>query len=301
MGYYYYDRDDNAGCFGFLAVAIIIGILAIYIGAYILALFLGLGLAIGLVFSLIIYVRSFIDATRQLRGSWTGASNSVLAVIKAVTELLYRVTVNSITETMTVVSNSFTKFLNCRVLSFQKWMWLTVVITVSVCEVIFVGCVILLEVSIALAILYIVFMVIMAVLFIELVVATVYDGVLIISDLAKNVSMYQRMDHFDFSYYATYSTLIGAWKNLIDGKREYVRSTYRDMFSRTVYLWAMSRAYKIVSIRKWFYIAASLVMCLLSHVINMVFMLLYTVAFIIIWIANAFFTTAVVLIRKVRK
>ena len=303
MSYYYRDPyydDRNAGCFGALAILIIIAVLAIYIGAYVLLFFMGIGLAVGLTFSLIIYVRSLINAIKSLSMSAPSASNSLLKIIKIVFVLFYQVMVNSIRETMTVVSNSFTKFCNYRVLSFQKWMWFTVVVTVTVCEIIFVIAVIALEAALIFAVCYVLFAIICAVLLVDLIVALVYDSVHCIKDMINGIRLYQRMDHFTFSTASTYATLLGSWKILMEGKKLYVKSIIPATVSKTKLMWAMSGAYRIISVRKWFYIASSLVMGVVSFALNFVFMLSYTLVFTLIWIANAIFTTGVVLFRKVR-
>ena len=302
MPYYYYQppHDDNAGCFGFLAIALIILFMAIYIGAYILLFFLGLGLLVGGVFCLIIYVRALRDAIQQLSSAPPIGRNRLTSIIKGYFVLMYNVTVNSVRETMTVVSNSFNKFLNYRVLSFQKWMWLTVVATVAVGEVFFVIGITLLQIAVITFVLTCIFYLLLAYMILNSLAALGYTSVLAVTDMIRSITMYQRMDHFVFSLDSSYSDLVNSFRLLFAGKKEYVKAVFSETAMRARNFFAYSSANKIFSIQKWFYLACGLVMFVTAIIYNVVFMVLYSVAFLLIWIVNLLWTTIATLIRLIR-
>ncbi|MBR3894594.1 MAG: hypothetical protein IKJ35_05545 [Clostridia bacterium] len=291
-------QDRDGGCFAFLAIFIIIAIIAAVIGWYILLFFLGLGLAVGCVFSLIIYIRALVSAIQELAAAPPHASNKLLTVLKGYGILLLKVLANSFRETMTVVSNSFTKFLNHRVLSFQKWMWLTVVLTVSVCEVLFLIAAIMFQFVLVSAILMLIFYLIVAVLLINLIAALGYTTVLAVADLIRNIGVNQRMDHMTFSSLSTFSAWLQAPGLLWKSEKSFFRTVIADTALRARTFLAYSGAHRLVSVQKWFDLTCAIAIWVVAAVFSLVFTLCYLIAFLAVWIANLFWTTGVVLFYR---
>ena len=287
--------EQFGGCMTVLVILGIIFALVLYFGYFVLLFFLALGLLIGGVFSLVIYIRSLIDAIRELAASPPYASNKLLSILKGYALLVLKVTVNSFKETMTVVTNSFYKFLNYRVLSFQKWMWLTVVVTVAVCEVLFVIAISLLQVVVITALLYIIFWLVVAVLALNIIAALGYTLVLAFVDMLRGITTYLRMDHCTFSSSSTYPALIGAWGLMAQGKKDYIRTVWGDTIMRVRNFFTFSGAHRVLSIQKWFYLASGITMLICSIALNLVFLILYSIVFIPVWIVNALWTTGVVI------
>ena len=291
-------RDRDGGCFAFLAIAIVIGIIVAVIGWYILLFFLGLGLVVGCVFALIIYIRALVAAIREMAISPPHASNKLLTVLKGYGVLLLKVIANSFRETMTVVSNSFTKFLNHRVLSFQKWMWLTVVVTVAVCEVIFLFAMVMFQFALVSAILALIFYVIVAVLIINMVASLGYTAVLAVSDLIKNIGIHQRMGYFTFSSVSTFSAWLSAPRLLMASEKDVFRSMIEDVSLRAHTCMAYSGAHRLVSVQKWFYLTCALAIWIISAVVSLAFTVFYLIAFLAVWIANLIWAAIAALLRR---
>ena len=296
-----YRDDDNAGCFGALGILAVLGIIVAYVGMYLLLFFLILGAAVGWIFSLIIYVRAFIDAVKQARASQSFASRIVLELLKACVTLFYNVTVNSIRETMTVVSNSFTKFLNHRVLSFQKWMWLAVVICVIGCEITFVIGIILLQAALIFFLVVLVFYALLFVGLIYLAASLCYTAVLAVRDIIDNIKRNQRINYFDFSAYASYRTLLDSFRRYICTQFDYIRDAYNQTVSRVSDLWNDSKFYGIISIRKWFYLTSFLTMGVVSVAFNAVVLLACAIMYAVLFIVNVLWTTVMTLINLIRR
>ena len=296
----YYNNDNNGGCFGFLAIFIVIAILAIAIGYYILLFFIGLGLLVGGVFALVIYIRALSDAIKMMAARGIG-SNKLMGVIGAILKLMLDVTVCSVRETMTVVSNCFNKFLNYRVLSFQKWMWLTVTLTVMACEVIFVVWVTMFELALIAAIITLILHVIAIILAGCTLVALCYTAVLAFKDMIGNIANYTRMDHFVFSSASSYGALVRSFLSLFRAQWNYIKGECSDTAARAQGFFALSGINKIFSFQKWFYIAAGITVALVALTYSLIHLVLYTVAFLCVWIANLFWTTGATIVRCFRR
>ncbi len=293
-------RDRDGGCFAFLAIFIIIAIIAIWIGWYILLFFLGLGLIVGCVFALIIYIRALVEAIRELAAAPPYASNKLLTVLKGYGMLLVKVIANSFRETMTVVSNSFTKFLNHRVLSFQKWMWLTVVVTVAVSELVFLLAVIMFQFALVAAILTLIFYAVLTVLAINMIAALGYTAVLAMMHLIKNVGTYQRMNHFTFSSISTFSAWLDAPRLLLASEKEFFRAMIEDTSLRASTFFAYSGAHRLISVQKWFNLTCGLAIWIVTIALSLAFTVCYLIVFLAIWIANLFWTAGAVLLNRLR-
>lgn len=303
MIYYYREptlAERYGGCLGFLVIlGILIAVAAVF-GFYVLLFFLGVGLFIGLVFSLSIYIRSLINAIRQLAASPPVASNAPFAILKGWVMLFVGVTKNSIGETIQVVQNNFQKFLAYPIISFQKWMWLTVTVAVAVCEVIFIIAISLLQVGICVSLAFIIACLVGAALLICIVAALGYTAVIAIMNMVKNIPLYLRMDHCNFSSASCYRDLGAAWGLMFHSSKGYISAIWEDTSLSVRNFFALSGASGFLSPLKYFYLATSLTVILCCGIFNILFLILYSIAFILVWIANALWTTVVTVFRRIR-
>ena len=304
MAYYVVREQSDAerfgGCMTFLVIAaIIIGVL-IYFAAYVLLAFLALGLLLGCLYCLIVYAKAMYEAIQDIRYNPPQAANTMLTFIKGYWIFFFGVTRHSIIEAASVAQNSFYKFLNYRFLSFQKWMWLVVAGTILVGEVVFTIAIIALQFAILATVIYLVCMLILAALLINLIVALVYTTVLEISDICKNTAMYLGLSSFDFSSSASYPVLIANFPALRDNLRAYYGAILSDYLERMRMFIGMSKAYRLISVRKWFNLASALTISVCFVVYNLIYTVLYLIAFLLIFIVNAIWTTFATLFWLIR-
>lgn len=128
-----------------LAIIAIILLIAGFISWYILLAFLAVGVLIGLVYAIRSYIRGCITAKRSLI-SYTSAHTGKLAEI--FDKVLYfniETAKNAFIENKSVASNALSKAKILRVLSFKKWMWLIVALSVIVFGCIIIAGVVVLQ------------------------------------------------------------------------------------------------------------------------------------------------------------
>lgn len=302
---YYVVREESAaerfgGCMTFLVIAaIIIGVL-IYFAWYVLLAFLALGLLLGCLYSLMVYAKAMYQAIQDIRYNPPQATSTFMALVKGYWLFLFEVTRHSAIETASVAQNSFYKFLNNRFLSFQKWMWLIVSGTIIVGGVVFVIAISAIQITLFLALVWVMAMLIITAMLINVAVALVYTTVLEISDIVKNTGMFLGLSSFDFTSSASYPVLIANFPALRDNAKAYYAAIFNDYLERARLFISLSKAYRIISIKKWFNLASALTVSVCFIVYNLIYSILYLVAFILIWIVNAVWTTFATLFWLIR-
>lgn len=128
-----------------LAVIAIILILAAFVSWYILIGFLAVGVMIGLFYAIRSFVRGCITAKRSL-SSYASTRVGKFSII--FDKLLYfnvEAAKNAFAENKTVATNAFSKSKSLRILSFKKWMWLIVALSVMVFGCIIIALVVILQ------------------------------------------------------------------------------------------------------------------------------------------------------------
>ncbi|MGN0805779.1 MAG: hypothetical protein ACI4MC_01965, partial [Candidatus Coproplasma sp.] len=88
-----------------------------------LGIFLGIGVLIALVYALIIYVRSFIAAARQVSGR---AGNSLSDILRQWFTLFATASGIAFKENLQVAGNALNRSGSYRLLSLRRWMWFIV-------------------------------------------------------------------------------------------------------------------------------------------------------------------------------
>ena len=304
MAYYVIREQSDAerfgGCLTVIIIAAIIIACLFYFAVYALIFFLALGLLLGGLYSLAVYAKAMYQAIQDLRYNPPQATTTVRAFVKGYWVFLFQVTRHSLIEAVSVAQNSFYKFLNYPLISFQKWMWLVVSATILVGEVVFVVAITALQIGIFATALYVLLLLIGAALLLNLIAAFIYTSVLTVGDMIRNIGSYLGFGAFNFSYYASYSELGATFPALGSSLRCYFGELIRECTDRARMFFSISGAYRIVSIRKWFNLASALMMFINFALYNLLFMPLYFVAFILVFIANAVWTTGVSLLRLIR-
>ncbi len=114
-----------------VTIIILIFVSAIFssIGLMVLSVFLAVGVGIAAIYALIVYVKSFVVAVRELSGC---EIHSFWALLKRWVTIILVASKYSFKENMSVASNALAKSGQYRLLSPKRWMWFMVAVAVVV-------------------------------------------------------------------------------------------------------------------------------------------------------------------------
>lgn len=106
-----------------LVIITLISAIFSYVGLIVLSIFLAIGVGIAAIYSLIVYIKSFVAAAREL-GSC--GNHSLISLLKHWIKLVFLASKYAFKQNLSVASNALAKSGQYRLLSPRRWMWFIV-------------------------------------------------------------------------------------------------------------------------------------------------------------------------------
>lgn len=290
FGFYYHDprRPDPGDVFGsFLAFLVIVGILfavTLYLGYIVLLIFLGIGSLIGLIYAIIVYVKSFIDACGTL-GCMHGRNKLTSFLVKW-WRLLKNTSLNAFKSNLSVAHSALIKAGGYRFLSFRKWMWFIVAPTVLIFGTAMIVFIILVQLLLMLILSLIILFIAMIALAIYVLIGIGYSFWSVIPITILAFSGNNPFGALDFSRYFTFSNYGNFIKQYFSALFRWVKTLWGDSVSLVGSNFAKAGRYVAINpIKYFFYISSLTIMALACVIIGLVVVVL-SIVFIPIAIAE---------------
>lgn len=292
--YVVYEKPDAADVFGsiimFLAIAVFLGLLIFYLWGIVLIVFLCVGAAIGLGYALVMYIRALVNTLRSM-GGYVQRSNGVAAgVLEKIWVVSASTASTAFHDNLSVASGALTRSHAYRLLSFRKWMWLFVALTVVVFGLCLICAVILLEFALVFAVAALFVSLLLAICAIYLVVAffyaIIFSGKFTCNALANGslfspLAFYRGVTFREWGYSFTgcFGALGGA-----------VRMLWSDTLTLSRDNLADARYKPLYSLYKWLQIVSPVTLFLWSAIYTALMCIFLTLIFIFALIAQFFWT-----------
>lgn len=231
MPYYYIRRgpdlsDILIGIIIFLFIGAVIALGTLYIGAFILTIFVLAGVLIGGVYAVIMYVKAFIRACKEL---YTVSRPTPFANLMAKWWFLIKTTAKyAFLNNFEVAGNAFNKSKNFRFLSFRKYTWLFAAISVIVVGTLMIFFLTCLQIQLILCVILLILSLIFIAICIYLLICFIYSVIMVVKNA---INAFKNNNHYtaiNFSSTFTYAQL-----------KHFCLNYYGKVFDAIVKLWDM--------------------------------------------------------------
>ncbi|MBQ3063414.1 MAG: hypothetical protein IJC99_01245 [Clostridia bacterium] len=288
--YYVYKRPEPGDILGSILVVLVIVAMLFFIWAYlsaiVLAVFLGIGGVIGLAYTLYVYVKALASACQNLGGS--SVSNKFLAFLLGWLKLVGLTSLYAFRENLQVANNAIIKAGGYRFLSFKKWMWLAVAVTVMLIGTVLILFLALVHLGVFLALAYLAFWLVVAALALMLAVSVVYAVINTVRNFLSATGMHGNIfTSFDFSGSAQFSELFPVYvKGYFGTLWGYITSIFSDNWSQSVTNFQAASGYSLVSFWHYFLLISPIGLQIVSAVAAVMLGVFFLVLFFPLFLAN---------------
>ena len=288
--YYVYRKPDPGEVFGsvmaFLVVVAFLFFLFAYFWGIVLLVFLGIGVTIGLAYTLYVYIKSFVEACRNLTPS--SVSNRLLAFLIGWLKLVGLTSLYAFKENLQVASNAMLRASAYRLLSFKKWMWLIVAPTVLVIGTGLILFLAMLHFGVFLSLAYLAFWLIVAALAVMFAAGLVYAVIYTIRNFPGTVNMNGNIfTSFDFSRSAQFSELFPVYvKGYFGTLWGYISGIFSDNWAQSGNNFSAASGHSLVSFWHYFLWISPIALMAVSLVFAVVLGAFFLIAFFPLFLAN---------------
>lgn len=300
----YYTYVTPADVFGsvvvFLVLAAIVAVLAIYVGYIALIIFLGVGAVIGLAYALYVYIKCFIVAIASSTG--VAASTPLKTTALRWFTIAKLASRDAFVENVSVARNALTKSHAYRILSFRKWMWIMVALATIVFGSMLIVAVVVLQVLLLFIALSVAVGILAALALLVLLVDAVYSVIAVIKSLGSAFAGKDNVfKSFAFSLSSGFCAIPGSVKRYYVTVISYMTGIFSEGLALGRRNVAFGSRYGLISIRRVALLVSAVTLVLAAILFDALLLIVLSVIFVLIFVANVLWMLVTTPIRLLRK
>jgi len=285
-----YRRPSAGDIFGsvlsFFLIFFVLLIALAYLLFPVFVFFMCIGVALGVFYALVVYIRAFVDACRQVGN--VRARNGVTKFIFRWGVLFGKASWFACRDNFNIARNALLRASGYRLLSFKKWMWLLVAPSIMIFGTLLIAAIALLQLFMFAMAAFMIFWLLMLILALLFLGAFIYGVIDTVRNFSYTASRHNNIfTSFDFSKYAAFGELFPIHvKGYFQSLFGYCKDICTENWSQGITNFKSANTYSLFSFWRYFLLLSPVSLNLISALAVILFCVFFFLLFVPMFLAN---------------